>query len=40
VIAGWLIGLSWALFCWLVERSLERQSGFRRERSEAGARTG
>jgi undecaprenyl-diphosphatase len=40
VIAGWLIGLSWALLCWLVERSLERQAGFRHERSEAGARAG
>lgn len=25
VIAGWLIGLSWALVCWMVERSLERR---------------
>jgi undecaprenyl-diphosphatase len=31
VLAGWLIGLSWALFCWLVERALERRAGFRRE---------
>jgi undecaprenyl-diphosphatase len=31
VLAGWLIGLSWALFCWLVERALERRSGLRRE---------
>jgi undecaprenyl-diphosphatase len=38
VIEGWLIGLSWALLCWLAERSLERQAGFKRERSEAGAR--
>jgi undecaprenyl-diphosphatase len=32
VLAGWLIGLSWALLCWLVERSLERTAGLRREK--------
>lgn len=37
VIAGWLIGLSWALLCWMVERSLERRAGLRRERAEAAA---
>jgi undecaprenyl-diphosphatase len=36
VIAGWLIGFSWALLCWIVERSLERRAGLRRERSQAG----
>ena len=36
VIAGWLIGLSWALLCWIVERSLERRAGLKRERAEAG----
>jgi len=36
VIAGWLIGLSWALLCWIVERSLERRAGLKRERVEAG----
>ncbi len=35
VVAGWLIGLCWALFCWLLERSLERTAGLRRERVEA-----
>lgn len=35
VIAGWLIGLSWALVCWMVERSLERRAGLQRERAEA-----
>ena len=35
VIAGWLIGLSWALLCWLVERRLEHQAGLRRERADA-----
>jgi undecaprenyl-diphosphatase len=33
VAAGWLIGLAWALFCWLVERSLERRAGLKRERA-------
>jgi undecaprenyl-diphosphatase len=35
VIAGWLIGFSWALLCWLVERSLERRAGLKRERAQA-----
>ena len=34
VLAGWLIGTSWALFCWLLERSLERSAGLKRERVE------
>jgi undecaprenyl-diphosphatase len=38
VLAGWLIGLSWALVCWLIERSLERQTGLKREHAEAAAR--
>jgi undecaprenyl-diphosphatase len=38
VLAGWLIGLSWALLCWMIERSLERQAGLQRERAEAEAR--
>lgn len=32
VLAGWLIGASWALFCWLLERSLERTAGLKQER--------
>jgi undecaprenyl-diphosphatase len=36
VVAGWLIGLSWALACWIVERSLELTAGLRRERTQAG----
>jgi undecaprenyl-diphosphatase len=36
VLAGWLVGLSWALLCWLVERSLERRVELKRERAEAG----
>jgi undecaprenyl-diphosphatase len=35
VLAGWLIGGSWALFCWLLERSLERTAGLKRERQQA-----
>lgn len=38
VLAGWLIGLSWALLCWMIERSLERQTGLKRERQEAESR--
>ena len=34
VVAGWLIGLTWALLCWLIERSLERPAGLKRERAE------
>jgi undecaprenyl-diphosphatase len=37
VLAGWLIGLSWALICWMIERSLERKTGLQRERAEAEA---
>jgi undecaprenyl-diphosphatase len=40
VIAGWLIGLSWALLCWMLERTLERRAGWKRERAEAEAQTG
>jgi undecaprenyl-diphosphatase len=36
VLAGWLLGLSWALLCWLVERALERRAGLKRERAKAG----
>jgi undecaprenyl-diphosphatase len=35
VLAGWLIGLTWALLCWLVERALDRRAGLKRERSKA-----
>ncbi len=34
VLGGWLIGLSWALMCWTVERSLERRAGLRREQEQ------
>jgi undecaprenyl-diphosphatase len=36
VLAGWLIGLSWALLCWIVERWLDRRAGLREERAQAG----
>lgn len=32
VIAGWLIGMTWALLCWVVERTLERRAGLKREK--------
>src|SRR3954451_14506203 len=38
VLAGWLLGLSWAFLCWMIERSLERQAGLKRERAQAEAR--
>jgi undecaprenyl-diphosphatase len=34
VLAGWLIGLSWALLCWMVERVLERRAGLKREQRQ------
>jgi undecaprenyl-diphosphatase len=37
VLAGWLLGLSWALLCWLVERALERKAGLKQERMETRA---
>ncbi len=36
VIAGWLVGLSWALLCWIVERLIDRRAGLKRERVQAG----
>ena len=38
VLAGWLVGLSWALFCWLVERAIERGAASN-GRGEVGALT-
>ena len=35
VLGGWLIGLCWALVFWLIERSLERRAGLKKERQEA-----
>jgi undecaprenyl-diphosphatase len=35
VLAGWLIGLSWALTCWWIERRIERRAGLRREQQES-----
>jgi undecaprenyl-diphosphatase len=34
VLAGWIIGLSWALVCWTAERMLERRAGLKRERQQ------
>jgi undecaprenyl-diphosphatase len=32
VVAGWLVGMTWALVCWVIERSLERRAGLKREK--------
>ena len=37
VVAGWLIGMSWALLCWAVERTLERRGGLKREKEQQSA---
>jgi undecaprenyl-diphosphatase len=34
VLAGWLIGLTWALLCWMAERALERRAGLKREQRQ------
>ena len=34
VLAGWLVGLSWALLCWMAERALERRAGLKREQRQ------
>lgn len=34
VLAGWMMGMSWALICWLVERRIERGAGLKREQTE------
>jgi undecaprenyl-diphosphatase len=34
VVAGWLIGMTWALLCWIVERALERRAGLKREKEQ------
>jgi undecaprenyl-diphosphatase len=34
VLAGWLIGMTWALLCWVVERALERRAGLTREKEQ------
>jgi undecaprenyl-diphosphatase len=31
VLAGWLMGLSWALVCWMIERIIGRRAGLNRE---------
>jgi undecaprenyl-diphosphatase len=35
VLAGWLVGLSWAVVCWLIERAIEHRSGMKREQQQA-----
>jgi undecaprenyl-diphosphatase len=34
VLAGWLIGLSWALLCLIVETLIERRAGLKREQQQ------
>jgi len=34
VLAGWLIGFSWALLCWMTERLIERRGGLKKEQQE------
>jgi undecaprenyl-diphosphatase len=34
VLAGWLMGLSWALLCWMIERLIERRAGLQREQQQ------
>jgi undecaprenyl-diphosphatase len=33
VLAGWTVGLSWGIFCWMIERAIERRGGLERERA-------
>jgi undecaprenyl-diphosphatase len=35
VLAGWLMGLSWAIICWFVEQAIERRAGMRAEINHA-----
>jgi undecaprenyl-diphosphatase len=35
VLAGWMIGMAWALLCWILEQLVERRSGIAREKREA-----
>jgi undecaprenyl-diphosphatase len=37
VLGGWIAGLSWAIFCWMIERAIERRSGLRDEQRQAMA---
>jgi undecaprenyl-diphosphatase len=34
VLAGWMMGMSWALVCWLIERRIERRAGLKKEQSK------
>jgi undecaprenyl-diphosphatase len=40
VVAGWVIGMSWALLCWVIERLVERRAGLRREQADHQASSG
>ncbi len=34
VLGGWMMGMSWALLCWLVERRIERRAGLKKEQGK------
>ena len=34
VLAGWLVGMVWALLCWMAEWALERRAGLKREQRQ------
>jgi undecaprenyl-diphosphatase len=36
VLGGWLVGLSWAMVWWMLERWLERRGGLKREQQLPG----
>lgn len=35
VLAGWMMGMSWAVVCWLIERRIERRAGLKQEQTRA-----
>jgi undecaprenyl-diphosphatase len=35
VLAGWMVGMTWALACWTIERRIERRAGLQREQRTA-----
>ena len=37
VLAGWLMGFSWAILCWMAEYMLERRAGIEKEKKEQQA---
>jgi undecaprenyl-diphosphatase len=35
VLAGWMVGLTWALACWTMERRIEHRTGLKREQQKS-----